>query len=142
MSQLVTQVNSDLKRAERLRQSILKNAFEGRLVPQDPNYEPATILLTRIASKLREGLTAHLSSPRTKGDAMTMPRRKERKRIPIIEALRDSKSGMAPEALLSAAGYEADSIDEFYAELKTQVEAGLVEEVRSGEKIAVRATQK
>jgi type I restriction enzyme, S subunit len=31
-----------------LRQSILKRAFEGRLVPQDPNDEPASVLLDRI----------------------------------------------------------------------------------------------
>jgi type I restriction enzyme S subunit len=31
-----------------LRQSILKKAFEGRLVPQDPNDEPAEKLLERI----------------------------------------------------------------------------------------------
>jgi len=33
---------------ERLRQSILKKAFEGKLVPQDPNDEPAEILLDLI----------------------------------------------------------------------------------------------
>jgi type I restriction enzyme S subunit len=141
IDELVTQVNADLRRAERLRQSILKNAFEGRLVSQDPHDEPATILLTRIASKLREGLPVHLRSPRMKGDVLTMLRRKESTRISIVEALRHAKSGMAPEALLNATGYEVDSIDEFYAELKMQVEAGLVEEVRSADKIAVRATQ-
>ncbi len=31
-----------------LRQSILKTAFEGRLVPQDPDDEPAAVLLERI----------------------------------------------------------------------------------------------
>lgn len=40
----------NLKRAERLRQSILKQAFEGRLVPQDANDEPASALLSRIPS--------------------------------------------------------------------------------------------
>lgn len=31
-----------------LRQSILKAAFEGRLVPQDPTDEPASVLLARL----------------------------------------------------------------------------------------------
>jgi type I restriction enzyme S subunit len=35
-------------RAQRLRQSILKRAFEGKLVPQDPEDEPASDLVKRI----------------------------------------------------------------------------------------------
>jgi type I restriction enzyme S subunit len=41
-------VEVDLQRAGRLRQAILKRAFEGRLVPQDPDDEPAGVLLERI----------------------------------------------------------------------------------------------
>lgn len=41
-------VNENLKKAEALRQSILKKAFEGKLVPQNPDDEPAQKLLQRI----------------------------------------------------------------------------------------------
>ena len=44
-------VESSLARAERLRQSILKQAFSGRLVPQDPKDEPASALLERIRAE-------------------------------------------------------------------------------------------
>ena len=41
-------VEQYLHRSRSLRQSILKWAFEGRLVDQDPNEEPASVLLERI----------------------------------------------------------------------------------------------
>ena len=44
-------VEASLARAERLRQSILKQAFSGRLVPQDPDDEPASALLERIRAE-------------------------------------------------------------------------------------------
>ena len=44
-------LNETLVRGERLRQSILKMAFEGKLVPHDPTDEPASVLLERIKAE-------------------------------------------------------------------------------------------
>lgn len=48
-----SQCEADLKRAARLRQSILKRAFEGKLVPQGPTDEPAAAFLERIERQRR-----------------------------------------------------------------------------------------
>ena len=44
-------INRAIKQSEVLRQSILKKAFSGQLVPQDPNDEPASELLKRIQTE-------------------------------------------------------------------------------------------
>lgn len=48
VDELEKAVNEGLEKADKLKQSILKKAFEGKLAPQNPNDEPASILLERI----------------------------------------------------------------------------------------------
>ena len=64
---LDTEIDTNIARAEALRQSILKKAFSGDLVPQDPNDEPAHALLARIRASRQ-------------GDATAKPRRSSRRR--------------------------------------------------------------
>ena len=52
--QLEATIIENLQKAEALRQSILKQAFEGKLVPQDPNDEPAEKLLEQIRLERQE----------------------------------------------------------------------------------------
>jgi hypothetical protein len=49
-------IKTALKQAEALRQSILKKAFEGKLVPQDPSDEPTSALLARIRAERERGV--------------------------------------------------------------------------------------
>lgn len=57
--ELKDEINVALARAKALRQAILKNAFSGKLVPQDPIDEPAIGLLDRIQEE-------HTKAPKTK----------------------------------------------------------------------------
>lgn len=49
-SDTVAALDAEAADAARLRQSVLKAAFKGRLVPQDPADEPASALLARLAA--------------------------------------------------------------------------------------------
>ena len=51
LGQLDQTLIAALQQAETLHQSILKKAFSGQLVPQDPNDEPASELLKRIQAE-------------------------------------------------------------------------------------------
>lgn len=51
IDQNIKDIEENHLRSEALRQSILKKAFSGQLVPQDPSDEPASALLERIATE-------------------------------------------------------------------------------------------
>lgn len=51
IDRLEQDITDNLKRADILRQAILKKAFSGQLVEQDPNDEPASVLLERIKTE-------------------------------------------------------------------------------------------
>jgi type I restriction enzyme S subunit len=56
VDKMENEIAKQLDSAAALRQAILKRAFSGKLVPQDPSDEPASILLDRIRAE-RERIT-------------------------------------------------------------------------------------
>lgn len=62
----LTGVETSESHSERLRQSILKLAFEGKLVPQEPNDEPGSLLLERIRAERAERVRSSVKIPKSK----------------------------------------------------------------------------
>ncbi|MEO6946517.1 MAG: restriction endonuclease subunit S [Nitrobacter sp.] len=63
IQKLENTIEENFRKSEALRQSILKKAFSGQLVPQDPRDEPASALLARI--KAEKSAQAHNKKGRT-----------------------------------------------------------------------------
>jgi type I restriction enzyme, S subunit len=61
------------KAAEALRQSILKAAFSGQLVPQDPRDEPASALLARLAAQAADAPATPRRRGRPAGRRLSQP---------------------------------------------------------------------
>lgn len=62
-------------RASRLRQSLLAHAFSGRLVPQDPTDEPASVLLERIRKEREAAAAEKPKQPARRGSPQRGPRK-------------------------------------------------------------------
>ena len=67
LNSLESELATSLRRATRLRQSILKRAFEGKLVPQDSSDEPASALLERIRTRRREATAGSRAAAQRRG---------------------------------------------------------------------------
>lgn len=66
---LVLDIEAKLLSAQALRKSILRHAFTGQLVPQDPKDEPASELLKRIAAERDARAGASSKKPRSRANA-------------------------------------------------------------------------
>lgn len=71
---LKADLDAKLRNAQALRQAILRHAFTGQLVPQDPNDEPASKLLECVAAE-REARAREAAA--AKGNPKRVARRKK-----------------------------------------------------------------
>jgi type I restriction enzyme S subunit len=123
-----------LTRATKLRRSILKKAFSGQLVPQEPTDEPANLLLGRIREEREK--RAQDTYPAKKKKKQTRRNsggkmKKERKRRSLYEVLVEPKAPMSAVELFHQAGFKAgtETVLEFYEELRKEV-PGRIEQIR------------
>ena len=115
-------VELGLKQCIAQRQNILRAAFSGQLVPQDPNDEPASVLLERIRAERAE----RDKKPKVR-------KTKQRKEIAavvskLIDVLAEAGDWVpAQEAFQRcgvADGAETDQLEALYAELRALDKAG------------------
>ena len=59
-------IDNQLLKADALRQSVLKGAFAGQLVAQDPSDEPASVLLDQIKAERKEASKGRETTKRTR----------------------------------------------------------------------------
>lgn len=68
---LESDIDAKVTNAKALRQAILRHAFTGQLVPQDPNDEPASELLKRIAAEREQRARAATAAKQAKRPTKT-----------------------------------------------------------------------
>jgi len=125
---------------ERVTPALLAKAFRGELVPQDPDNEPASILLDRIRSaraaepaRPRQRKGGRRSGKTQKAEIIVLNRQDiERNHL---TAILEERGPLTAEALWSASQL---GIDDFYDQLKAEEAHGLLMERRGDAPLSPR----
>ncbi|MFA0076940.1 restriction endonuclease subunit S [Vibrio artabrorum] len=114
-----------LKQSEAQRKNILKSAFSGQLVPQDPNDEPASELLERIKRE-REELAKQAKPKKTR-----QPKKKVKLMDTLLEVLTAEDDWIDAQEAFQKSGVRkntsSDVIEKLYLELRELVNSKQVE---------------
>lgn len=111
-----------LKQATAQRQNILRAAFAGQLVPQDPNDEPASVLLERIrAERAERGKQPKTRQPKKQKEMAVVASK-------LIDVLTDAGDWLEAQEAFRRCGVGdgtlTERIEELYAELRKLDKAG------------------
>ena len=115
------QIEDNIKLLTMQKQSILKDAFSGKLVPQDPNDESAQVLLERIQQQREAEALVKKSSPKKR----STPKSKKDVGMSksILDILNNQSDWISGQDLATAFGLngksEIEEIEQFYEQLRT-----------------------
>lgn len=139
ISRQMTATEVGLKQADAQRKNILKSAFSGQLISQDPSDEPASVLLEKI-KKEREEL-AKIAKTRTP----RQPKKKVNMMDTLLEVLTAEDRWIdAQEAFKKCGivdGTSTDRVEEIYTELRKLEKAGQIEVERNGSYDQIRVVK-
>lgn len=110
---LAATLKEQLVRVAVTRQSLLREAFEGRLVPQDPNDESALLLLERT----RAAREAEAQKPKGRRMSKSKAQTEAPERQNLLAVLEENAGPITPEKLFRDAGFVPSQVDQFYREL-------------------------
>ena len=141
IDQCETIIEENLVAIKKTRQSILKKAFSGRLVPQDPNDEPASELLARIKKEREAALKEIKKHPRKRR------KKKEVKTMAdLLDVVRKANDWLSAQDAFRqcgiADGAGTDAIEKIYEELRDHVKKNRITVERRGEEDWLRLAQR
>jgi type I restriction enzyme S subunit len=124
---LITEIENTIKKnllaSDILKQSILKKAFSGKLVPQNFGDENAAVLLERIREVRMHQEENQIPVPKPRKQVAM------KKDLSIIEVLQEL-NGLATAQDVWRRSKHQEDIEGFYTELKKQINNGVIEEVK------------
>lgn len=129
-------IEHSLRRAEQERQSILREAFAGRLVPREPVDEQASVLLERIHEERKRRGEIEQRRRRQQQMAVAQQRRNRKNKVTLYDVLAEAGGQLAPEELyqrseeLRKTMPEEERSEGFYIALDAEVAASLIREDR------------
>ena len=140
--QLEARLTTARKVVDRLTPALLAKAFRGELVPQDPNDEPANVLLERIRAARQVGAGAGKSSGRGRKKAAALPDQLHLDAVPVppdlLSGLLRECGALSERALLAASELDAGR---FRRQLEHELKAGSIRDTNEEGKSLLEAVE-
>jgi type I restriction enzyme S subunit len=138
--QLEARLNAARKVVDRLTPALLAKAFRGELVPQDPNDEPASVLLERIRAARQAEAGAGKPSRRGRPKAAANPDQLPLDAAPVppdfLAALLRECGALSERALLAVSELEPERFEQ---QLFRELERGTAREVQADGQVLLEA---